>query len=125
MKIFLISLFGVLGVLSRYFIDSLINNQQTNFPIATLTANLFGCFLAGIIYCLIFNKYPNQFLQPILIGFCGGLTTFSSYALQTTNLLTMDQFIKGFSYLIISPIMGIFFVFIGFQITLQVFFNQN
>jgi CrcB protein len=125
MKFFLIGLFGVLGIYTRYFVDLQIGNQQDSFPIATFTVNMIGCFLAGAIYCFIFNKYPSHLLQPILIGFCGGLTTFSSYALQSFNFITMDQMLKSFSYLILSPTIGMVLVFIGFQTSMYLFFTQN
>jgi fluoride ion exporter CrcB/FEX len=47
MKIFLIGLFGVLGVYTRYFVDLQISQQQESFPMATLTVNMIGCFTAG------------------------------------------------------------------------------
>ncbi|MFT6633326.1 MAG: CrcB protein [Bacteriovoracaceae bacterium] len=125
MKIFLIGLFGVLGVYTRYFVDLQISQQQESFPMATLTVNMIGCFTAGVVYCFIFHKYPSNLLQPILIGFCGGLTTFSGYALQSLNFMTMDQMLKSFSYLILSPTLGMLLVLVGFQTSLHFFFSQN
>jgi CrcB protein len=125
MKIIFIGIFGVLGIYSRYFIDTIISNNQNSLPISTLVANSIGCFLAGVIYCFISQKYQSVYLQPLLIGFCGGLTTFSSYSLQTLNLLSAEQSLKSLTYLILSPTLGIIFVFIGLHLTLHLFFSQN
>ena len=125
MKLLLIGVFGVLGIYARYSIDLLINNDRYSFPVSTLTANLIGCFLAGIIYCFIFNKTQSNFLPPLLIGFCGGLTTFSSFSLQALNMMTAEQTMKSLGYLILSPTLGVVFVLLGFQSTLHLFFPQN
>lgn len=125
MKIVFIGIFGVLGIYSRYFLDTFINNDQSSFPVSTLIANSIGCLIAGVLYCFISHKYQSPYLQPMLIGFCGGLTTFSSYSLQTLNLITAEQTLKGLTYLVLSPSLGILFVFIGFKLSLLFFVSQN
>jgi CrcB protein len=119
MNIILISIFGVLGVLSRYSIETLLGNKNHIFPIATLFANVLGCLLAGCLYTLMSQKDSanQQYYLTIIIGFCGGLTTFSGYALQTLGIMESGQLLKGISYLIISPALGLICVLIGMKLT--------
>lgn len=119
MKVFLISIFGVLGVLSRYSIENLLGNRHYIFPIATLTANIIGCFIAGCLYTLLSQKDAanQQLYLTIIIGFCGGLTTFSGYALQSLGIMETGHLIKAITYLVISPTLGLVFVLAGMKFT--------
>ena len=119
MKIILISIFGVLGVLSRYSIESFFGNKNHIFPISTLLANVLGCFLAGSLYTLMSQKdSANQmYYLTIIIGFCGGLTTFSGYALQSLGIMESGQLIKAITYLVLSPALGLLCVYAGMKVT--------
>jgi CrcB protein len=119
MKIVLISIFGVLGVLSRYSIETFIGNKNHIFPIATLIANVLGCLLAGCLYTLMSQKDSanQQYYLTIIIGFCGGLTTFSGYALQSLGIMESGQMLKAITYLILSPTLGLLCVLAGMKLT--------
>lgn len=125
MNILFIGLFGVLGVYSRYFIEMLFNEHNKDFPVATLCANLAGCLIAGIIYAFMKEKSSTPLLEPLLFGFCGGLTTFSAFSLQSFNFLTLHQNAKAIAYLVLSPTLGLLCVFLGFQATLYFFFSKS
>lgn len=122
MKFLLIGIFGLMGIFLRYSIDSWLSSNQEPFPIATLTVNMIGCFIAGCAYAFIFHRAQGNLPIAILIGFCGSLTTFSGYALQSINYLTQDQVLKSLSYLIISPSLGMLLALGGFQLTSSVFY---
>jgi CrcB protein len=119
MKIVLIGVFGLLGIYSRYFIDTIITFKNNSFPISTLIVNLLGCVLAGILFAFIQNKTENIFVTPLLIGYCGGLTTFSSYCLQGFQLMSQGETSKAFLYIVISPFIGLLLVFTSYY-----FMNQ-
>jgi CrcB protein len=124
LKLLSISIFGVLGVLTRYSIDIFFNqfssHKEQLFPYATLSANIIGCFIAGFLYTLINQKVENsEFYLLIIIGFCGGLTTFSSYALQSMTMLNSGELIKPLLYLTVSPILGLLSLFFGMKISLS------
>ena len=119
MNIILISIFGVLGVLSRYSIENLIGNKNHIFPMATLLANVLGCLIAGSLYTLMSQKDSanQQYYFTIIVGFCGGLTTFSGFALQTLGIMESGQLLKAITYLIVSPALGLIFVLLGMKLT--------
>lgn len=119
MKIILISIFGVLGVLSRYSIENLLGNKNHLFPVATITVNIIGCFIAGFLYIMMSQKDSanQQIYITMIIGFCGGLTTFSGYALQSLGIMESGQLLKAIAYLVVSPTLGLISVLAGMKIS--------
>lgn len=86
----LIFLGAGLGGVLRYWVSAssywLLGRQ---FPYGTLIVNSSGCFVMGLLYVLILEKFNGvgQQLRPLLlIGFLGGYTTFSSFSIETLNL---------------------------------------
>jgi CrcB protein len=93
---------GGLGALSRYSISLLAaKSWGTQFPWGTLTANLLGCFLIGLIFALADRvRLLTPDMRLLLItGYLGALTTFSSYSLETVNAgrasLMMQSFVNA------------------------------
>ncbi len=87
-KLLIVMLGGSLGAASRYSIGLLAAKAWgTQFPWGTLTVNLIGCFLIGLIFALADRV---RLLTPdvrllLITGFLGALTTFSSFSLETVN----------------------------------------
>lgn len=106
MPILYISLFGVLGILSRYSLDGLLNDQNKNFPVSTLLINILGSLLIGIFYNLSESKISPEISKALIIGFCGGFTTFSSFSYQLVISYQSDQFLKGFLYFTLSVVLA-------------------
>lgn len=89
-KLFLIGLAGFVGTLARYGLSGVIAKRYgETFPLGTLAVNLIGCFLVGLLFYLMQERFlVNQNVRTIiLIGLLGGFTTFSSLGLQTFTLL--------------------------------------
>ena len=89
-KLFFIGLAGFVGTLARYWISGVVARRYgETFPAGTLVVNLVGCFLVGLLFYLLQERFlVNQTVRTvILIGFLGGFTTFSSFGLQTFTLL--------------------------------------
>lgn len=115
MNIFLISIFGVLGVLTRYSADLLWADKNDIFPYSTLVVNTIGCFIAGLVYALLSKKLimSEPMARAITVGFCGGLTTFSGYCLQSFNLMQAGDILKAFAFIVISIVIGLATIFLG------------
>jgi len=107
--------FGALGVLSRYGITRYGVRHFPDFPIGTLIANLLGCFLIGALAVLFREKQvlPAQLQLPVLAGFLGGFTTFSSFALETLNLIDQRGLTVSLAYSSASVFLGLVFCIAG------------
>jgi fluoride exporter len=89
-KLLLIGLAGFIGTLGRYRMAELIAKRYGGtFPAGTLIVNLVGCFLVGLFFYLLEERFlvNHTARAAILIGFLGGFTTFSSFGLETFSLL--------------------------------------
>lgn len=117
MNILLISICGVSGVLIRYFADCFWETKNHIFPFATLVVNLLGCFIAGYFYVLLSKKllFSEQTTRAVIIGLCGGLTTFSGYCLQILNLIQAGDYLKSFAFLILSIAFGLSMIILGMK----------
>jgi CrcB protein len=114
--IFLVGLGGALGSILRYVSVGLTNKYfQGTFPIATLAINILGSLLIGLFIGIIAKYYPdNQPLKFLLIvGFCGGFTTFSSFALENYSLFQNGQQFMAYLYIIASVVLTISAVAVG------------
>jgi fluoride exporter len=107
-SLFWISILGVLGVLSRYGVDLAFARLSSTIPVGTLLINVLGSFLAGLIYAIGATKgIPSALQTGLLVGFCGGFTTFSAYSLQAVTMLERGKVLAAFAYLAASPILGL------------------
>ena len=80
--VLLIGLGGFFGTIARYLIGSLFTNYtKPNFPFATLTVNLLGCFIIGLIYGWFEKQQLDSTDWKLILtaGFCGGFTTFLAF----------------------------------------------
>ncbi|BBH53270.1 fluoride efflux transporter CrcB [Fluviispira sanaruensis] len=116
MSFFYIGVFGMLGVYCRYFSGFLINKIFSSpFPMSTFLINVSGSFLIGFFYVLSVEKLhiSHELRLGIMVGFLGGFTTFSSYTLEAVKLLEEGKLMYAFSYLFLSPFVGVILTFLG------------
>jgi CrcB protein len=119
MKILLIGVAGLVGTLLRYWLSGVVARRYgETFPAGTLVVNVVGCFLAGLLFYLMQERFlVNQTLRTVvMIGFLGGFTTFSSYGLQTFTLLRDGEFAFAALNLLISNAVGLLMVWAGYTV---------
>ena len=111
---------GALGSVGRYWLNGLISIRfGETFPWGTLLVNVSGSFLIGVLGALAVPEgrldspsrtFVTQFL---MIGVCGGYTTFSSFSLQTLNLLRDREWLYAGGNVLLSVVLCMIGVWLG------------
>lgn len=117
--IILIALGGAIGSVFRFGLSEFIKNLiHINYHVyATLTVNFIGSFLIGIaIYQIQNNHWHDYMIYLFIIGFCGGFTTFSTFAYENFVFLNNQNYLQFFIYTALSIVICIFGVALGFLI---------
>ncbi len=119
-NILLIGLGGSIGSIARYFVSRL-NNQVEwlSIPIGTLAVNVAGSFLIGLLIG-ISEKSPILTVELrmfLMVGLCGGFTTFSSFTGENLMLMRNGQFLPLFLYTGLSILLGFTAVYLGYAVT--------
>ena len=110
-----VTLGGAVGSVLRYLIGLISLNEKYLFPAKTFVINVLGCFLIGLITALSLkssNLNPRQVLF-LKVGICGGFTTFSTFALESSNLLKNGHTGIAILYMALSLAVGIGFVLLA------------
>lgn len=114
-----IALGGGLGSVLRYLIQYAVHKNFPNaFPYGTFLVNIIGCFLVGLLISIVAKeKQMSQHLELLLIvGFCGGFTTFSTFAYEGNSLLGQGRIGYAFLYIGLSVLVGMLFAYLGFRL---------
>ena len=103
---FLISIGAIVGALFRWQIDEI------------YIVNLIGCFLIGILagYILTHSQFKSDIYPLLIVGFCGGLTTFSAFALDNYNLIKSNDFFNSILYITLSVVGCIIMIYAGLYV---------
>jgi CrcB protein len=115
MKILLILVGGGLGSLARYGLSGFTQQRIQNiFPMGTLSVNLLGSLLIGLLWGLAENSTLSPNTRTFLfVGLLGGFTTFSSYSIETLSLLRDGEIKLAFLNLLLNNVAGIGLAFGG------------
>ncbi len=111
---------GFIGTVSRYLTTVIVHKYcATSFPLGTFVINVLGCFLIGVFYGLsergsIMSAEWRMFLT---VGFCGGFTTFSTFANDNLALLHDSKFLYFALYTGLSVMLGLFATYFGNMLT--------
>ena len=119
-KIFLIGIAGLAGTLARYWLSGWGDRWWGgSFPFGTMIVNLIGCLAIGFLFHATEEKYLMDPVvrSAVLVGFLGGFTTFSSFAVQSFNLLRDDEVFLASANILVSNIVGLILVWVGYAIS--------
>ncbi|AEH00118.1 fluoride efflux transporter CrcB [Lacinutrix sp. 5H-3-7-4] len=106
---------GGFGSVLRYIIGKYLNSTENGIPYGTFTANILGSLLIGIILGLALknNSLTQNHTLLLATGFCGGFTTFSTFAYENHMFLKSGDFVSFAIYTIASFVLGFLAVFGG------------
>ena len=127
---FLVALGGTLGALARYGVGlAFPHTPGKHFPVATLLVNVVGCLLIGMIGQLLQRFAAEASVKSnasdllittlrhaIIVGFLGGLTTFSAFGWDTTRLFLDDRPLLALANLAANLVAGLFAVWLGIML---------
>lgn len=111
---------GISGTLLRFATANWVaSNWPRHFYVGTLAVNIVGCLLIGLLYGLFLLRpeVPVEVRAGLIAGFLGGLTTFSSFSLDTVRLLESGQVLLAFGYTAVSVFGGLLATWAGLSLT--------
>jgi CrcB protein len=114
-NILLVIIGGGLGSACRYLFSLLAAKWfGSAFPMGTLGVNLAGCFLIGLGFSLAGRNIISPSVRLLFMtGFLGGLTTFSTYALESTNFMRSSQLLPALGNIAVNNLGGLILVLVG------------
>ncbi|MHA7943293.1 fluoride efflux transporter CrcB [Formosa sp. 3Alg 14/1] len=117
-QLLLVFIGGGSGSVLRFLIGKYLNSPSTGIPYGTFLANILGSLLIGIILGLASKNHFITQNHTLLLatGFCGGLTTFSTFAYENHMFLKMGDFLNFTMYTFTTFTLGFLAVFLGVYI---------
>lgn len=112
----MVALGGALGAMGRFSIAKYMSQYNSGlFPWATFSTNILGCFLMGILFVCITERFAvlEPYRPLLMVGFLGAFTTFSTFSLEIIALFNQEAWLTGFSYLILSCFCGVLGAWLG------------
>jgi CrcB protein len=119
MPLLLIGLGGFAGAISRYLLDGWVTDRTVGaFPWGTLAVNLSGSFVLGLLFAMTAERaiLPAEIRGPVMIGFIGAYTTFSTFMLESWVLIEDGSYTTAMANLGGSVLLGLVAVVAGLTV---------
>jgi CrcB protein len=114
--VLLVGIGGFFGAAARYLIDGWVSARTGgSFPWGTLVINLSGSFLLGALFALTIERasLPADIRAPVMIGFIGAYTTFSTWMLESWRLIEDGALVAAVGNLVGSVVLGVAALVVG------------
>lgn len=120
-KLLMVGLGGMVGSIFRYLVSGWAGSPWL--PFGTLTVNLTGCLLIGFLFGLaetreVFSVETRLF---VMVGLLGGFTTFSTFGLETVNLMRDAQMLAAMANVTIHVVCGLAAVYLGLALAQRIY----
>ena len=114
-EVLLVGLGGFFGSMFRFLVSTsvLMLIPQSLVPLGTLSVNIIGSFLIGILASVLSN---NAMYFMAVVGFCGGFTTFSTLSLEIVDMIKLGEWRSVLVYVLISLVVCVCITALGFWI---------
>jgi CrcB protein len=119
-QLFLIGMGGFIGSIARYLVSRLnVSFDLLSIPFGTLTVNVVGSFVIGFLTGIADKSalLTQEWRLFLMVGICGGFTTFSSFTNESLMLMHNGQYLSVLLYTALSVILGFLAVYLGFALT--------
>lgn len=119
MQLILVGLGGFAGAVLRWSVDGWISERNpTAFPLGTLVINLTGSFVLGVLFAWVIerNVLPPEVRLPLMVGFLGAYTTFSTFMLESWRLVEEGAYALAAANLVGSVVLGLVAVVAGLAV---------
>ena len=114
MIVLLVFVGGAIGAPSRYLLDRFVQSKHRwRFPVGTIAVNVIGCFVLGM---LAGSNWSTGQHALIGTGFCGGLTTFSTFSVEAVELLQGRRGVAAAGYVLFSCAVGVGAAALGYSL---------
>lgn len=111
-NLLLVFLGGGLGSMLRYWVNYCISSAQIPYTFAaTFIVNVVGCFLIGFLGALLLRHQAVYLL--LITGFCGGFTTFSTFGIESLQMLLAHKSVLAMLYVAASVVVGLLAAWLG------------
>jgi len=114
---------GAIGALGRYLMSNGVHTMLgRSFPYGTLTVNVLGSFLMGILYILLLDRVSlsMEWRAALQIGLLGAFTTFSTFSIETLLLVENGEFSRAAVNIVLSVVLSLAAVWAGVMIGRQI-----
>ena len=119
MQLVLVGLGGFAGAVARWLVDGWVSERNpTAFPLGTLVVNLTGSFVLGFLFAWVIERdvLPPDVRLPLMVGFLGAYTTFSTFMLESWRLVEEGASALAAANLVGSVVLGLVAVVAGLAV---------